>query len=90
MRMYLRSMVSVRWTNTALENLEKIDSIVKVRVLKKVSWLQENLPDIVPEKLHRELKDLYKLRVGDYRAVYSVHQDLITIEAIGHRRDVYK
>ena len=86
MQTYSRSMVSVKWTNTALGNLEKLDSIIKVRVLKKVSWLQENLTDILPERLHRELKDLYKLRIGDYRAVYSVHQDLITIEAVGHRR----
>ncbi|MEK7479991.1 MAG: type II toxin-antitoxin system RelE/ParE family toxin [Patescibacteria group bacterium] len=83
-------MASARWSTNALGNLEKLDPIIRERILTKVSWLEENLADIVPEPLHRELKGSYKLRMGDYRVVYSVHQELITIEAVGHRRDVYK
>lgn len=83
-------MASVRWSDNALVNLDALDSVIRERVLLKVSWLRDNLTGIVPEPLHRELKGLYKLRVGDYRVTYSVHQDLITIEVVGHRRDVYK
>ncbi|MEK7567369.1 MAG: type II toxin-antitoxin system RelE/ParE family toxin [Patescibacteria group bacterium] len=83
-------MVSVRWNDNALENLDVLDSVIRERILTKVSWLRENFSEIIPEKLHRELKSLYKLRVGDYRAVYSIHRDIITIEAVGHRRDVYR
>lgn len=83
-------MVSVKWSDNALGNLDKLDPIIRERILTKVSWLEDNFTDIVPEKLHRDLKGLYKLRVGDYRAGYSVRQDLITIEVVGHRRDVYK
>lgn len=83
-------MASVKWSDSALGNLEKLDPIIRGRVLMKVSWLEENFADIIPEPLHRELKGLYKLRVGDYRAVYSVRLNTITIEAVGHRRDVYK
>jgi len=83
-------MVSVRWSTHALGNLEKLDTITRERVLSKVSWLAESLAVIVPEKLHRELKGWYKLRVGDYRVVYSVHEDMVTIESVGHRREVYR
>ena len=83
-------MVSVRWNDNALENLDVLDSVIRERILTKVSWLRENFSEIIPEKLPRELKSLYKLRVGDYRAVYSIHRDIITIEAVGHRRDVYR
>ena len=83
-------MALVKWSRAALENLDTLDSLVRERVLDKISWLEKNFTDIVPEPLHRELKGLYKLRVGDYRAVYSVRQDLITIETIGHRRDIYR
>lgn len=83
-------MVSIKWSADALRDLERIDPIIARRILEKVIWLEENFVEIVPEKLHRELKGLYKLRVGDYRAVYSIHKDMVTIEAAGHRRDVYK
>ncbi|MDO8561931.1 MAG: type II toxin-antitoxin system RelE/ParE family toxin [bacterium] len=83
-------MASVKWSADALQDLEKIDQIIARRIIEKIGWLEENFSDIVPEPLHRELKGLYKLRIGDFRAVYSTHQGLIIIEAVGHRRDVYK
>lgn len=83
-------MVSVKWSDTALGNLEKLDSLIRKRVLLKVSWFEDNFDDIVPESLHRELKGLYKLRVGDYRIVYSLRHDTIVVEAVDHRRDIYR
>ncbi|MEK6577963.1 MAG: type II toxin-antitoxin system mRNA interferase toxin, RelE/StbE family [Bdellovibrionota bacterium] len=83
-------MVSVRWSNNALANLDTLDFVIRGRILGKVSWLRKNFSEIVPEELHREFKGLYKLRVGDYRVVYSIRKDIITIEAVGHRRDVYR
>ena len=57
-------------------NLEKLDPIIRERILTKVSWLEENLADIVPEPLHRELKGSYKLRMGDYRVVTPFTKNL--------------
>jgi mRNA interferase RelE/StbE len=36
--------------------------------------------------------DLYRVRSGDYRVVYSIDDDarLVVITAIGHRRDIYQ
>ena len=83
-------MASVKWSASALKDLERIDYAIAKRIVAKVVWLEENFADIVPEKLHRDLKDVYKLRVGDYRAVYSARDELIVIEAVGHRRDIYR
>ena len=83
-------MASVNWSANALQDLEEIDTVVGKRIVEKILWLEQNFDNIVPEKLHRELRNLYKLRVGDYRVVYSVYQDLITIETVGHRREVYR
>ncbi|OGG40532.1 hypothetical protein A2118_03910 [Candidatus Kaiserbacteria bacterium GWA2_50_9] len=83
-------MASVKWSGSALQDLEKLDKVIGKRIVEKVGWLEQNFFDIVPERLHRDLRDLYKLRVGDYRAVYSVNQGLIIIEKVGHRRDIYK
>lgn len=83
-------MVSVNWSKEALEGLDALDSLIRERVLAKVSWLQKNFSAVVPEPLHRDLKGLYKLRVGDYRVVYTAHKDAIAIELVGHRRDIYQ
>ena len=42
--------------------------------------------------LRRNLKGLLKLRVGDYRVIYSVERKIVTVYVIkiGHRRDVYE
>ena len=83
-------MASINWSDTALANLDELDQIIRERVLTKVTWLGKNFAGVVPENLHRDLKGLYKLRVGDYRVVYSIRNNFITIEKIGHRRDIYK
>ncbi len=41
--------------------------------------------------LRRGLKGLMKLRVGDYRVIYSIEKEIVTVQVIkiGHRRHVY-
>ncbi|MEE9202773.1 MAG: type II toxin-antitoxin system RelE/ParE family toxin [Dehalococcoidia bacterium] len=36
--------------------------------------------------------DLWRVRVGDYRAVYHIDDDhmLVTVLRVGHRREVYR
>lgn len=42
--------------------------------------------------LKRNLKWLMKLRVGNYRIIYSIQKKMITVFVIkiGHRKEVYK
>ncbi|MEK9200581.1 MAG: type II toxin-antitoxin system RelE/ParE family toxin [Patescibacteria group bacterium] len=35
-------------------------------------------------------KDLYRIRVGDYRIVYKKYPNEIFVILIGHRREVYR
>jgi len=76
----------------ALEDLKSIDSIVVDRVLKKLEWLKDNFEIITPKSLKGEFKGLFKLRVGDYRVLYTYDkkQKLISVHLVGHRRDIYK
>ncbi len=32
----------------------------------------------------------YRLRVGDYRVLYSIEKNLITVYHVSHRKDVYR
>ena len=42
--------------------------------------------------LRRNLKGLMKLRVGDYRVIYSIEKTsvIVYVIKIGHRKDVYE
>lgn len=36
-------------------------------------------------------REAYRIRIGDYRVIYEIHDGVLTIEVIdlGHRRDIY-
>ena len=76
----------------ALEDLKSIDSVVVDRVLKKLDWLRENFEILTPKSLKGDFQGLFKLRVGDYRVLYTCDkkQKLISVHLVGHRKDIYK
>ena len=76
----------------AVSDLESLAPSVIDRILKKLDWLKENFEIITPAPLKGELKGLFKLRVGDYRILYTLDKKhkLISIHLIGHRRDIYR
>ena len=83
-------MVQIEWTEGALKDLEKLDKPIARRVLRRLTWLSKNFQSIVPEPLAGELKGTFKLRVGDWRAVYTAEGNTIVIQFIGHRSEIYK
>jgi len=80
----------IEWTEEAVRDLKVIDKQVGLRILKKLSWFSENFETIVPEPLSGEFKETYKLRVGDWRVIYTIENGVIVIQSIGHRREIYK
>ena len=82
----------VEFTRAAVNDLKKLDKIISQRILDKVHWMANNFEDIMPEILTTHFKGMFKLRVGDWRIIYTVNQKskLITIYMIGHRREIYK
>ena len=76
----------------AEEDLASLDQGVARRILLKVAWLARNFESVVPDPLSGGFRGLFKLRVGNYRVIYSASSSelMITIHAVGHRRDIYK
>lgn len=83
-------MASISWSTIALRDLDSLDSSIVERVIQKVQWLGENLEFIAREPLHHDLKQVYKLRVGNYRVFYILQSDIIRIEAVKHRSEAYR
>jgi mRNA interferase RelE/StbE len=39
--------------------------------------------------LRGDLKGRWRMRIGDYRIIYSIHVNKVLILLIGNRRDIY-
>ena len=83
-------MASIEWTEGAAKDLEKLDKPIARRVLRRLTWFSRNFQSIVPEPLSGELKGTFKLRIGDWRAVYTMEGETIVIQFIGHRTEIYR
>lgn len=83
-------MVKIRWTKEAVNDLSSLDPIVAKRIVNKLTWVAENFSNLTPEPLSHTMKGLYKVRIGDWRVVYSISKDTITILYIGHRSSIYR
>ena len=79
----------VKWTETSLNQLKKLDKIIAKRVIDKVEKISED-----PFKFVKKLKEfnLFRLRVGDYRVIMSIEKEriIIFVLEIGHRRVIYR
>jgi mRNA interferase RelE/StbE len=82
---------NVEFTLTGIDSLEQLTSTIQERILRKIRWLSENFDDVTPQALSADLSGLFKLRVGDYRVIYSFDTEIqiMTIHKVGHRKDIY-
>jgi len=81
----------IELTPAAARDLRKLVPEVRRRVASRFDALAVNPRPRGVEKLEGE-DDLYRVRTGDYRIIYTVQDDvlLVAVVKIGHRRDVYK
>ncbi len=83
---------SVDFRPDAQKELRSLSKWPAQRVISKIKWLSANFDAVSHEGLKGEFKQLFKLRIGDYRVLYSFRKDkrLIVIHSIGHRRGIYE
>ena len=80
----------LRFKPSVAKDLRGLPKTEVRRLLKKVEALCDNPRPAGCEKLSG--RELYRIRQGVYRVVYSVDDASVVIEVIkvGHRRDVYR
>lgn len=75
--------------------LAALDAAIGASVERKIQWLATNAAGMVHRRLvgmPDDLSGLCKLRIGDYRILYSIYptKRLIRIYRIQHRSEVYR
>ncbi len=70
------------------KKLRQIHKIDQIAIAQKIRSLTDKKIHSQSEKL-RGYKDIFRLRVGDYRIVYRKRSDSLYIVLIAHRREIY-
>jgi mRNA interferase RelE/StbE len=65
---------------------------IRVRIGGKIDSLKKNPTPQGVKLLKGKGREAYRIRVGDYRILYQIEKDILTILVIkiGHRREVYR
>lgn len=76
---------------SAAKSLKKIPEPDRKRISKKIDELAEQLP-IHEESKMKGNNPFHKIRVGDYRIIYEIQDEILVILVvkIGHRKDIYR
>ena len=79
--------MDVVFTGTAMKQWRKLDSIVRDRIDVKLEALAATGSGDVKKLTGMEGA---RLHVGDWRVIYTVEGDTMTIHAVGHRSRIYE
>ncbi len=73
-----------------IKDLKKIDKTWQKRILTKMKTTLTDDP-YSGKKLVGNLSPFWRLRVGDYRIIYAIEEEIVTVEVVKvkHRKEVY-
>ena len=82
---------TIKWKASAKKELKKIDKKEIPKILKAVASFATD-PHPANHKKLLGTDHIYRIRVGNYRIVYSLEENELIIEIVRvkHRKDVYK
>jgi len=82
----------VRILESAAYDLGRLDESVAQRIVDRAKLLAANIGEVRAESLSGNLAGLFKLRVGDHRAIYEIlrNESTILIHMVGHRSGIYR
>ena len=81
--------MEVKIDKKALKDLSKLDKTVAQEILNKIKLLK-HFPKCANTKKLKNFYPPYRLRVGNYRVLFDIEEDILTIYRIKHRKESYK
>ena len=82
----------VQLKRSALKALSRLDKRTQRRLWARIRSLAENPRPPQAKALQEPWKGHYRLRVGDYRILYTIEDDrlLVLVAKVGEREGVYR
>lgn len=81
---------TVEFTKAAAKELKKLERPIQILLVEALEALADNpRPDGVKKLSGSD--DLWRIRVGDYRSIYTIQDEivLVTVVRVRHRREAY-
>ena len=77
-------------TKTVQKQIAKLPDNIADRIEAKMLKLEDEPRPQEAKKLKG--RDAYRIKVGDYRFIYDVQDEILTVEVlkVAHRKDIYK
>jgi len=74
-----------------IKDLKNIDKTWQKKLIQTIETTLTTEP-YSGKKLVGNLSDYFRVRVGDYRIIYEIFDDIVTVEIIKikHRKNIYK
>jgi mRNA interferase RelE/StbE len=79
----------IEYKSSVYHDLKQVDKSIAKRIIKELEEALSEDPNC-GEALTGQFKGLFKLRIGDYRVVYSKASDGVVILRIRHRSKAYR
>ncbi len=70
------------------KELKKIDKTQAKKIIEKIEDLKK-YPDVPNIKKLNNYDPTHRLRIGDYRVLFSIKDDCVVIGKIKHRKEAY-
>lgn len=81
--------MKVTFTKTALKQLSGVAGKIAQLIVRKIDQYADAPASLANQVKKLQGSDYLRLRVGDYRVIFTEDGVIVTIVKIGHRRDVY-
>ncbi|RPI14642.1 MAG: type II toxin-antitoxin system RelE/ParE family toxin [Ignavibacteriae bacterium] len=81
----------ILFDKSAGKEVDSLNINLAIRILDKIEMLSNNPRPMGCEKLKGE-ENLWRIRVGSYRVIYSINDKnkVVNITIVRHRKDAYK
>lgn len=84
-------MYSYEFTPESRRQLKKLDQSIQQTIIRKLEYfISTDKPLSFAGYLIDHDIGQYRFRIGDYRVIFDLEEDIIVIHSIGHRREIYK
>lgn len=71
-------------------DLVGVDKYVALKIKTVINERLTTSPDLYGVPLRKSLRNLRKLRIGDFRVVYHITGNTVLVVGIGHRKNIYE